>query len=399
MNNKIVIILFFFGKLPWYFSFFLKSCEFNPTIDFLFFTDSDVDEFEIPPNFRVISFGVNDFNNLASMKLGLTINVKNGYKMCDFRPAFGILFSEYIVQYDFWGYSDIDIIYGQIKEFLTDSLINGYDVIFVKDQYPTGFFAILRNDERINNLFKKSKDYSYVFTESNNMLFEECGGYYADVCNGVNILETECKIETFHHVLEKEKLNVNVLYDYFMIEGIRGKLMWDNGVLAFDKKYEVILYHLSDYKNNIFSIKRKWHKINDVFYIDKYIFRRRSLAGYTGLFINNIRITMFKLYSNVSMYVIRYTSNLFSKKVKGLTEGKYYYMRNCITIGQDDNGENYIFYRGEKLYLDWLPFNHNRFFFIASHLKLYKVEGNHFARVFENGNLMSYSYSNDVGIK
>ena len=39
MKNKICVIGVYLGTLPRYFSLWLKSCENNPSIDFLLFTD------------------------------------------------------------------------------------------------------------------------------------------------------------------------------------------------------------------------------------------------------------------------------------------------------------------------------------------------------------------------
>ena len=37
---RIVFIITYIGKHPWYFPYFLYSCRYNPTIDFLIFTDN-----------------------------------------------------------------------------------------------------------------------------------------------------------------------------------------------------------------------------------------------------------------------------------------------------------------------------------------------------------------------
>ena len=38
--KKIILINCYFGNFPWYFSFFIKSCETNPSVNFIIFSDS-----------------------------------------------------------------------------------------------------------------------------------------------------------------------------------------------------------------------------------------------------------------------------------------------------------------------------------------------------------------------
>jgi hypothetical protein len=38
-QKSIVILICYFGKLPWYFRYFLHSCKFNTSIDFFLISD------------------------------------------------------------------------------------------------------------------------------------------------------------------------------------------------------------------------------------------------------------------------------------------------------------------------------------------------------------------------
>ena len=73
--KSMVLINVFFGKLPWYFNFFLKSCSTNPTVNFLIFTDQEKPK-NCPNNIECIPFSLGKFNELASEKLNLKINIK-----------------------------------------------------------------------------------------------------------------------------------------------------------------------------------------------------------------------------------------------------------------------------------------------------------------------------------
>jgi hypothetical protein len=38
------------------------------------------------------------------------MEIRNPYKICDWKPFYGHIFREYLVAYDFWGHCDMDII-------------------------------------------------------------------------------------------------------------------------------------------------------------------------------------------------------------------------------------------------------------------------------------------------
>ncbi|MEM1001601.1 MAG: DUF6625 family protein, partial [Bacteroidota bacterium] len=169
--KKITLINVFMGVFPWYFDYFLKSCSYNPTVDFLIFNDSDY-KGSLPDNVKITTLSLSDFNQLASERLNMNISVKSAYKLCDFKPAYGVIFSEFVNGYDFWGICDIDVIFGRIREFMTDALLSEYEVISVRHDFPTGYFMLFKNEERVNYLFTKSKDYRKVFHSPEHLCFD-----------------------------------------------------------------------------------------------------------------------------------------------------------------------------------------------------------------------------------
>src|ERR1022692_4075401 len=126
--HKICIIAFYIGKLPDCFSYFISSCEYNPTIDFIVFTDT-ITQVQKKNNVQLVPLTLADFNLLASLKLNLSMNTQSGWKINELKPAFGVIFNEYLTSYDFWGWCDIDLIWGNLRNFLTDELLVHYDVI------------------------------------------------------------------------------------------------------------------------------------------------------------------------------------------------------------------------------------------------------------------------------
>ena len=42
----------------------------------------------------------------------------------DLRPAYGVLFEEYLDGYDFWGHCDLDVLFGRIRDHLPPAARN-----------------------------------------------------------------------------------------------------------------------------------------------------------------------------------------------------------------------------------------------------------------------------------
>jgi len=161
-NNKIAIIICWYGDWPWYWPLFVKSVKHNPTVDFLIVTDEDI-TIALPNNIKVISHSFIEVKDLIQRSVGVPISLENPYKLCDFKPTYGLVFQEYLVGYQFWGYGDIDLIFGDIRAFLSNELLNTYDVISPFRDFLAGYFVLFRNNEKNKLLFTEGKDYAKIF--------------------------------------------------------------------------------------------------------------------------------------------------------------------------------------------------------------------------------------------
>lgn len=244
-KNKIVILIPYYGKFPWYFSYFLHSCRFNLTIDFIIFTDTIFSR-ALPPNVRVISKTLSDIKELASRALQMPASLEFPYKLCDFRPAYGLIFQEYTVGYDFWGQGDIDVIYGDLRGFMNDEMLDKYDFISVRHDYTTGCFALYRNTGLMNNIFKRSKDYERVFSTISYLGFDECNFKQEKLTDDTSIFDLETDIESFTHIIRSAQNTheINAHFDFLLLEGTPGRIRFEEGKMIYKNRYEAILYHL-----------------------------------------------------------------------------------------------------------------------------------------------------------
>ena len=126
-QTSIALLTCWYGSYPWYFPYFIHSCIYNPTVDFYIITDNTETIPNKPDNVKIIYKTIDEFKKNASEKLGFQVCIDNAYKLCDFKPAYGFIFSEILKEYDFWGHGDIDMVYGNIREFMTEELLQNHD--------------------------------------------------------------------------------------------------------------------------------------------------------------------------------------------------------------------------------------------------------------------------------
>lgn len=321
--KKTVLINIFFGEFPWYMNLFLKSCSSNPDFSFFIFTDNE--STSTVKNVRFIPFTLEQFNNIASKKLNFTVNVRAPYKLCDFKPAYGLIFSEYIQDFDYWGCTDLDLVFGNIGAFMTEQLLSAFHVVCVRHDYPTGPFMIFKNIDYINSLFTKSKDYKKVFQSSKHFCFDECNFQHSYLEAGGNILDAATEIESFHHVLTKEQLNSNlkVHFDFLIIEGLPGRLYWSEGILTYRDQFEVLFYHLIIYKVSKYTLKPDWESVPNRFYIDKYIIRKDNFTSLIRKMWQNLIVYIYKTIHNfdkilsADIFKIKFTHTISGDFVLG----------------------------------------------------------------------------------
>lgn len=165
--KSIVIIIPYFGKLPPQFNFWLHSAYNNPSIDFIVITDNQLESYA---NVRIIRMSFEELCKHIQSKFDFPITIYSPYKLCDFKPAYGYIFDNYVADYDFWGWGDIDLVYGNIRHFITDKVLSDYKVIS-----GWGHLTLYKNTAECNNFFKTKKEnflyYKEIFSNKEPKIF------------------------------------------------------------------------------------------------------------------------------------------------------------------------------------------------------------------------------------
>jgi hypothetical protein len=251
--HSIAILTCYFGPWPWYFPYFIHSCRYNPTIDFLIVTDNKYTPISLPKNLRIIEANLLALREQFSERLKIEVKVETPYKLCDLKPAYGYLFNDLLKEYSWWGHGDIDVIYGDIRGFITDNLLSSYDLICGRHDFISGVFTLFQNSLKMNTLFKLSKDFPKVFESSIHYCFDECNFLWkpiGELADPKDIYKIPYEIDSMTHVIRRlEKENViKPYFEFMMIEGIPGAINWTKGKLYYKNEFEALLYHLIKFK-------------------------------------------------------------------------------------------------------------------------------------------------------
>jgi len=197
---------------------------------------------------------LNEFNILASNRLGFKIQIKHSYKICELKPAYGLIFQNYLVNYDFWGYGDIDLVYGDILQFLPEKWNKEYDIISNHTEFIPGHLCILKNTIGIITLFQQVKSYKTIFQSPVYHGFDEI--YHpVKVFPGSKIVRISKALKIHYHLILSGVIRLikkSVLYK-----------LRDFRPINFNASYENPKDFSSIVKRNVVSGKLKvWYNIS-----------------------------------------------------------------------------------------------------------------------------------------
>ncbi|MGI6007094.1 MAG: DUF6625 family protein [Ruminococcus sp.] len=239
--NSVAVICAYFGKLPSCYGVWQRSCEYNPSIDFLLFTDQKVPEH--PQNIHVIAMDFEDIKALVDRKMGCHVALEYPYKLCDLKPMYGVIFEDYIKYYDYWGHCDMDMVFGDIRSFFDRYELEKYDKFL-----DLGHLSLYRNTVENNYRFKcdgsQCGSWENVVNESKGHAFDERNGIYQIYkSNGFSVFDKRIYADIaiiykrFRCALE------DVNYDQQIFYWERGKTFRDYWVNGERKSEEFIYIH------------------------------------------------------------------------------------------------------------------------------------------------------------
>lgn len=226
---RCALVIPYFGKFPSYFQLFLNSCKKNIHFTWLIFTD-DKTPFDFPENVIVKYVTFEETQRLFKQKLGKHIILKRPYKLCDYRPTYGVVYGKFLENYEYWGHCDIDLLFGDLEMSVRPLMEKGYDKIFA-----AGHLTLYKNNEENNNRFKLPLHGDAIFEQyslsEKNHGFDEDGGNKKNVHNifreyGYNVFESD--------------LSFNCSDKYYLFH--RSRYNSENGEWIIERKQKAFYY-------------------------------------------------------------------------------------------------------------------------------------------------------------
>ena len=78
----------------------------------------------------VLADGTRSKQDVENLKKILTAQFqKHPYTLVEYKPAYGHIFAEYLKPYTHWGYGDLDMVFGDIPSWVSDSELNDWDIV------------------------------------------------------------------------------------------------------------------------------------------------------------------------------------------------------------------------------------------------------------------------------
>ena len=226
--KSICYVIVYFGKLPDTMKLWLKSCRCNTTVNWLIYTD-DTETYDYPPNVMVKYCSFGSFKEIVQKKFPFEIKIDTPYRLCDYKVAYGYILEEELKGYDFWGYCDLDMVFGDIRSFLTEEVLDNFDRIGF-----LGHSTLYRNTNAMNRLFMQPLDGQSLYKK-----FFSSGGnenYFFDE-KWMDLICEKYKIKTYRNTIFADiipwawKFRIGYVHDDEKMKNEHRIFLWDNGEL------------------------------------------------------------------------------------------------------------------------------------------------------------------------
>ena len=144
---------------------------FNANIDFVIVTDLECPS-PLPANVRLVGIKLDEITDRLSKIVGAPLRLERLHIICDYRPFYALLFPELVTGYDYWGYCDMDLIFGDLTPLIEATRLGCWDFISPW-HYTAGHCSLLRNVERVNRVALNTPNLIQRLNMSGNTFIDE----------------------------------------------------------------------------------------------------------------------------------------------------------------------------------------------------------------------------------
>ena len=93
--------------------------------------------------------------------------------LCDLKPFYGVVHNEELRDYDWWGFSDIDLVYAELGKFVNEENMKGHDILTTHVDRVAGHFTIIRRKSKYNDIAFRIKGWREMLTDDKNHGIDE----------------------------------------------------------------------------------------------------------------------------------------------------------------------------------------------------------------------------------
>lgn len=170
----VAIIIPYFGQWPKWSDLFFASCKTNSTVDFLIYSNQDLPSPATDAkNIHFTKLFFEDYCQKVSHEIGINFVPSSAKKLCDLKPFYGYIHRNELSGYDFWGYGDVDLVWGDLRSFYTDEILNHYDVLSTHADRISGHLALIRNNKKYISKAFRIKNWQEKLENEKNMILDE----------------------------------------------------------------------------------------------------------------------------------------------------------------------------------------------------------------------------------
>lgn len=170
--SKIIILIPYFGRWPFWMNAFLASCAENPTVDWLLTGDCGEPE-NLPPNVSYTEISFESYKQRVAQALGIPFDPSDAYKLCDIKPMLGKIHEAEIMDYDFWAFGDLDLVYGNLRAVYTEPFLTRYDLISNHATRVSGHLCLIRNTAAMREVYQKVPGWQERIANPQHVAFDE----------------------------------------------------------------------------------------------------------------------------------------------------------------------------------------------------------------------------------
>jgi hypothetical protein len=178
-----------FFSLPTSWPYWLASAGRNVAIaDFLIFHEPGLSDesfrgpsgrLPLPSNVKLVE--VANLTALYRLRVGAEHLRLNPDKIKDFKPVIGHVFEDYLKQYTHWAFGDVDVVYGDLRRFLSPPILSHSILTFRCDDLCAsmtktlfaGQLTIFANDAWARTLYRAAPTWQRVSASDKYMFFDE----------------------------------------------------------------------------------------------------------------------------------------------------------------------------------------------------------------------------------